>query len=47
MFRNLSVVKIYMIRPKPGPICEKCNSKALRLGIETRVLWVTRAVLYH
>ena len=31
---NLSVVKIYIIRPKPGPVAKKCNSKAFRLGIE-------------
>ena len=31
---NSSVVKIYIIRPKTGTSCEKCNSKAFRLGIE-------------
>ena len=34
MFRNSSVVKIYIIRPKPGPVAKNVNSKAFRLGIE-------------
>ena len=32
MFRNSSVVKIYTIRPKPGPFAK--NAKVFRLGIE-------------
>ena len=32
------LVKIYIIRPKPGPVAARNR---------TRVLWITRPVLYH
>ena len=31
---NSSVVKIYIIRPKPGPVAKNATSKAFRLGME-------------
>ena len=45
---NSSVVKIYIIRPKPGPCsCEKCNSKAFRMGIEPASSGLLDQCSYH
>ena len=43
---NSSVVKIYIIRPKPGPVAK--NATPRPSGWESnRALWITRPVLYH
>ena len=43
---NSSIVKIYIIRPKPGPVTK--NATPRPSGWESnRVIWITRPVLYH
>ena len=44
--RNSSFDKIYIIRPKQGPVA-KMQLQGLPAGNRTRDLWITRPVLYH
>ena len=41
MFRNSSVIKICIIRPKPGSVA-KMQLQGLPAGNRTRVLWISR-----
>ena len=43
---NSSVVKIYIIRPNRDQL-QKMQLQGLPAGNRTRVLWITRPVLYH
>ena len=43
---NSSVLKIYIIRPKPGPVAKNATPRP-PAGDRTRVLWITRPLLYH
>ena len=44
---NSNVIKIYIIRPKPGSVAKNAKFQGLPAGNWTRVLWITRPVLYH
>ena len=43
---NSSVIKIYIIRPNWDQL-RKMQLQGLLAGNRTRVLWITRPVLYH
>ena len=47
MCRKFECRKDIHYKTQTGTSCEKCNSKAFRLGIEPASLWITRPVLYH